>query len=45
MAYPGRPVLETLPQFRGTNLCRPTPAQRAELLAFVAQEYGEDRLG
>jgi hypothetical protein len=43
MAYPGRPVLETLPQFRGTNLCRPTPAQRAELLAFVAQEYGEDR--
>ena len=43
MVYPGRPVLETLPQFRGTNSTRPTPEQRAELLAFVAEQYAAGR--
>ncbi len=43
MVYPGRPVLETLPQFRGTNLYRPTPEQRAELLGFVAEQYQAGR--
>ena len=43
MPYPGRPVLETLPRFKGTNTSRPTPQQRAELVAFVAAEYRAGR--
>ena len=43
MVYSGRPVLETLPQCRGTNVCRPTPQQHAELLAFVAEQYEAGR--
>ena len=40
---PARPVLEPLPQFAGSNTVRPTPAQRAELLAFAAAAYAEGR--
>lgn len=37
--YPGRPVLEVLPQFVGTASTRQTPEQRARLLAFCADQY------
>jgi hypothetical protein len=40
---PCRPVLETLPQCRGTNTSRRTPAQREELLTFVAEQYDAGR--
>jgi hypothetical protein len=43
MAYPSRPTLKTLPQFRGTAGTRQTPQQRAQLLAFVAAEYAAGR--
>lgn len=43
MPYPGRPVLEPLPQFRGTAGVRQSPEQRGELLAFVAREYRNGR--
>jgi hypothetical protein len=43
MPYPDRPVLETLPQFRGMNVTRPTAEQRAELLEFIATEYRAGR--
>ena len=39
MAYPSRPTLATLPQFRGTAGVRQTPQQRAQLLAFMAEQY------
>ena len=44
MPYPSRPVLEVLPQFRGTNLSRgQTAKQRHELLEFVAAQYEAGR--
>ena len=43
MVYPGRKVHDVLPQFTGTNVTRPTAEQRAELLAFVAEEYPAGR--
>lgn len=43
MSYPGRSVLEPLPQFKGTNVTRPTKAQREQLLVFVAHEYQAGR--
>src|SRR3954451_25172048 len=43
MPYPSRPVLETLPEFAGTNVVKPTPEQRAALLEFVAQQYRSGR--
>ena len=43
MAYPPRPTLKVLPQFRGTANTRQTPQQRATLLAFVATAYQEGR--
>jgi Helix-turn-helix domain len=43
LVYPGRKVHDVLPQFAGTNVVRPTAEQRAELLAFVAQEYPTGR--
>lgn len=43
MPYPGRPVLEPLPQFRGTAGTRQTPQQRAALLEYVAREYRDGR--
>lgn len=39
MSYPGKPVPDPLPQFRGTALVRQTPEQREALIEFVAQEY------
>jgi Helix-turn-helix domain len=39
MSYPSRPVLEVLPQVRGTASVRQTPAQRRRLIDFVALEY------
>lgn len=39
MPYPGRPVLDVLPQFVGTAVVRQTPEQRQQLLTFVAREY------
>lgn len=39
MPYPSRPVHEPLAQFVGTASSRPTPQQRAELVAFVAAGY------
>lgn len=41
--YPGRPVLDILPQFRGTATNRQTPEQRRQLLEFVAAEYPKGR--
>lgn len=41
--YPGRKVHDVLPQFAGTNVIKPTAVQRAELLAFVAEEYPAGR--
>jgi hypothetical protein len=43
MPYPSRPVLETLPEFAGTNVVKPTPEQRAALLKFVAEQYRSGR--
>lgn len=44
MPYPGRPVLQVLPQFVGTAGVRTqTPEQCARLLAFVAAEYERGR--
>ncbi|KQZ90156.1 hypothetical protein ASD62_13465 [Phycicoccus sp. Root563] len=43
MPYPGRPVLEPLPQFRGTATVRQTPEQRAALLEFVARGHQTGR--
>lgn len=39
MVYPGRPTLDVLPRFRGTNVIKPTAQQRQDLLDFVAKEY------
>ena len=39
MVYPGRPVLEVLPEFVGTASPRQTSEQRARLLAFCAEQY------
>jgi leucyl aminopeptidase (aminopeptidase T) len=39
LVYPGRKVHDVLPQFAGTNVIKLTADQRAELLAFVAEEY------
>ena len=39
MSYPSRPVLEVLPQFRGTASVHQTPAQRLRLIEFVATQY------
>lgn len=43
MSYPSRPVLEVLPQFRGTASVRQTEAQRRRLIEFVALEYQRGR--
>mgnify|MGYP001797270746 CR=1 FL=1 len=43
MSYPSRPVLEVLPQFRGTASVRQTAAQRRQLIEFVALEYQRGR--
>ena len=43
LVYPGRKVHDVLPQFAGTNVIKPTAEQRAELLAFVAEEYPAGR--
>ncbi|MHB8275652.1 MAG: helix-turn-helix domain-containing protein [Dermatophilaceae bacterium] len=43
MAYPSRPVLEVLPQFRGTALVRQNTDQRRRLIEFVALEYQRGR--
>ncbi len=39
MAYPSRPVLEVLPQFRGTASVHQSAVQRRRLIEFVAVEY------
>ncbi len=39
MAYPSRPTLQVLPEFKGTASVRQTPEQRARLLAYVAEQY------
>ena len=44
VSSPGRKVHSVLPQFAGTNSTRPSPAQRSQLLAFVASEYAGSRL-
>jgi len=38
MSYASRPVLEVLPQFRGTATVHQTAAQRQRLIEFVAGE-------
>ena len=43
MPYPGRPVLDVLPEFAGTSSTHQTPAQRARLLAFCAEQYAAGR--
>jgi len=41
--YPGRPVLEVLPEFVGTSSTHQTEEQRSRLLAFCAEQYRADR--
>ena len=36
-------MLETLPQFKGTNSTHPTEKQRAELVEFVVAQYEAGR--
>lgn len=43
MAYPSRPVLEILDEFRDTNHVRQTREQRAKLIAYVAEQYQAGR--
>jgi DNA-binding MarR family transcriptional regulator len=43
VVYPGRKIHEVLPQFVATNVIKPTAGQRAQLLAFVAEEYPAGR--
>ena len=43
MPYPSRPVLNPLPQFKGTATVRQTPAQRARLISFAAEQYAAGR--
>lgn len=43
MPYPGRPVLEVLPEFVGTASNRQSPEERARLIAFCAEQYVEGR--
>lgn len=43
MPYPGRPVLEVLPEFVDSAVIRQTPEQRARLLAFCAEQYAAGR--
>lgn len=43
MAYPSRPTLVLLPQFRGTATVRQTRDQREALLAFVDEHYRAGR--
>lgn len=39
MPYPGRPVMEVLPEFVGTVSTRQTQEQRVRLLSFCADQY------
>ena len=39
MAYPGRPILDVLPEFVDTAVVRQTRALRARLLEFCAEHY------
>lgn len=43
MAYPGRKVHPILPEFRNTAGTRQSPEQRAQLLAFVTEQYRAGR--
>lgn len=43
MAYPGRPTLKALPEFKGTATTRQTPQQRQRLVQFCATEYRAGR--
>ncbi|MFC3804501.1 helix-turn-helix domain-containing protein [Terrabacter sp. MAHUQ-38] len=43
MPYPGRPVLQVLPEFVGTGAVHQTADQRARLLAFCAEQYADGR--
>ncbi|NUO59015.1 MAG: helix-turn-helix domain containing protein [Hamadaea sp.] len=43
MPYPGRPVLEVLPEFVATASPRQTAEQRARLLAFCVEQYEAGR--
>lgn len=43
MPYPSRPVLNPLPEFKGTATVRQTPEQRARLISFAAEQYAAGR--
>ena len=43
MPYPGRPVLNVLPEFVGTASTRQTREQRERLLTFCAEQYRAGR--
>ena len=43
MAYPARPVLEVLPEFRESAVTRPTSEQRLALIEFCRHAYEHDR--
>lgn len=43
MPYPGRPILQALPEFKGTATTRQTAQQRQRLLQFCATEYRAGR--
>ncbi len=43
MPYPGRQVLDVLPEFVGTASTRQTAEQRARLLEFCAEHYAAGR--
>lgn len=43
MPYPGRPILEVLPEFVATASTHQSAEQRARLLAFCAEQYQAGR--
>lgn len=43
MPYPGRRRHDVLPEFVGTAVIKPTPAQRVQLLEFCAEQYEAGR--
>lgn len=43
MPYPGRPLLNVLPEFVGSASNRQTSQQRTRLLAFCAEQYEAGR--
>jgi hypothetical protein len=43
VVYPGRTIHDVLSEFAGTNVIKPTPEQRRQLVEFVGREYQAGR--